>query len=272
MANAGLADSRFRLDGRVALVTGAGGGLGRAFARSLGQAGARVVVADLDMALAQETAGLVGEDGGQAQALSTDVADVTSVAALAEAVQRDCGRLDVLVNNAGIATRTFRVHEMPVEDWDRLHAVNTRGVFLVTRACLPLMLKAGSGSVINIASVAGLVGVSTELPAVAANYSASKAAVIGFTRQAAVEYARDGVRFNAIAPGWHLGTQLGRESVNSWAPEQLQGFLAGVHARTPLGRTGTPEELAALCLYLASDASAFMTGQVIAHDGGWTAW
>lgn len=262
---------QFRLDGRTALVTGAGSGLGRVFARALAAAGAQVLCADLDEAGAAETASLVASAGGTAQAAPLDVTDEASVEALARAA-RQAGRLDVLVNNAGIATRVRRVHEMPIEDWDRLHAVNTRGVFLVTRACLPLMLEAGRGSVINIASVAGLVGVTPELPAVAANYSASKAAVIGFTRQAAVEYAADGIRVNAIAPGWHLGTSLGRESLGSWQPAQLEAFLAGIHARTPMGRTAAPEELAGLCVYLASDASSFMTGQVLASDGGWTAW
>lgn len=261
----------FRLDGRVALVTGAGGGLGRVFAQVLASAGAYVLCADLDLAGAQETAGLIDADGGSAQALAVDVADEQSVAAMARGLEAH-GRLDVLVNNAGIATRTARIHEMPVADWDRLHAVNTRGVFLVTRACLPLLLRTGRGSVINLASVAALVGVTPELPAVAANYSASKGAVVGFTRQAAVEYAADGIRFNAIAPGWHLGTDLGRESVGAWQPEALQAFLAGIVARTPMQRTAEPQELAGLCLFLASDASAFMTGQIIASDGGWTAW
>lgn len=261
----------FRLDGRVALVTGAAGGLGRVFAQVLASAGALVCCADIDLAGAQETAVLIDADGGSAQALAVDVADEQSAAALARGLEAH-GRLDVLVNNAGIATRTARIHEMPVADWDRLHAVNTRGVFLVTRACLPLLLRTGRGSVINLASVAALVGVTPELPAVAANYSASKGAVVGFTRQAAVEYAADGIRFNAIAPGWHLGTDLGRESVGAWQPEALQAFLAGIVARTPMQRTGEPRELAGLCLFLASDASAFMTGQIIASDGGWTAW
>jgi NAD(P)-dependent dehydrogenase (short-subunit alcohol dehydrogenase family) len=261
----------FRLDGRVALVTGAGSGLGRVFAQALGAVGAQVLCADVDEPGNAETISRIAAAGGEARAVACDVSDGAAVEALAGEAAR-AGRLDVLVNNAGIATRTYRVHEMPIEDWDRLHAVNTRGVFLVTRACLPLMMHTGRASVINIASVAALVGVTTQLPAVAANYSAAKAAVIGFTRQAAVEYAADGIRFNAIAPGWHLGTNLGRESVGSWQPEQLGAFLEGIHARTPMGRTATPEELAGLCVYLASDASSFMTGQVLVNDGGWTAW
>ena len=261
----------FRLGGRVALVTGAGGGLGRVFAQALAAAGARVCCADVELAAAQETAGLITAAGGGAAALTVDVSDEQSVAALARELEAE-DRLDVLVNNAGIATRTARIHELPVADWDRLHAINTRGVFLVTRACLPLMMRTGRGSVINLASVAALVGVSAELPAVAANYSASKGAVVGFTRQAAVEYAADGIRFNAIAPGWHLGTGLGRESVGAWSPQALEAFLGGIVARTPMRRTGEPAELAGLCVFLASDASSFMTGEIIASDGGWTAW
>jgi NAD(P)-dependent dehydrogenase (short-subunit alcohol dehydrogenase family) len=261
----------FRLDGRVAVVTGADGGLGRVFAHALAGAGAGVYCADRDLPAAQDTVCSIAASGGTSTALKVDVSDESSVASLAQQLEA-AGRLDVLVNNAGIATRTARVHEMPVADWDRLHAVNTRGVFLVTRACLPLLLRTGGGSVINLASVAGLVGVSPELPAVAANYSASKGAVIGFTRQAAVEYAADGIRFNAIAPGWHLGTDLGRESVGAWSPDALRAFMDGIVARTPMRRTGEPAEMAGLCLFLASDASGFMTGQVIASDGGWTAW
>jgi NAD(P)-dependent dehydrogenase (short-subunit alcohol dehydrogenase family) len=261
----------FRLDGRVALVTGAGVGLGRVFACTLATAGAKVVCADIDFATAQETVRQITAAGGLALALQVDVANEDAVANMVADTSAHFGALDILVNNAGIATPPLRVHEMPVADWDRLHRVNTRGVFLCTRAALPFMLPRKKGVVINIASIAGLGGVSPKTPAVAVNYSSSKAAVIGFTRQAAAEYGRDGIRFNAIAPGWHLGTQLGREAAPP-SEQAIQAFVAALNEATPMGRTGDPEELAGLLLYLASDASSFVTGQVIAHDGGWTAW
>lgn len=261
----------FRLDHRVALVTGAGAGLGRVFARALATARAKVVCADIDLNIAQETAQKITAAGGDALALQVDVSDEDSVARLMADINKHYGPLDILVNNAGIATSPLRLHEMPVADWDRLHSVNTRGVFLCTRAALPFMLPRKKGVIISIASIAGLGGVSPKTPAVAVNYSSSKAAVIGFTRQAAAEYGNDGIRFNAIAPGWHLGTQLAREAAPP-SEQALQAFVAALNEATPLGRTGDPEELAGLLIYLASDASSFVTGQVIAHDGGWTAW
>lgn len=261
----------FRLNGQVAVVTGSGSGLGNVFARALGTAGATVVSADIDSIAAEKTAEEIRAAGGKATSIAVDVSDPDSVELMSDSVFKAYGRLDILVNNAGIASPADRIHEMSVEDWDRVNAVNTRGVFLCTKAVLKHMMAQKKGSIINISSVAGLGGVSNDLSAVASNYSASKGAVATLTKQVAVEYGQNGIRCNAIAPGWHLGTQLGREALPITEAE-MTAMVAKLHELTPLNRTGDPEELAGLLVYLASDAASFMTGQVIAHDGGWTAW
>jgi NAD(P)-dependent dehydrogenase (short-subunit alcohol dehydrogenase family) len=261
----------FNLTGKVALVTGAGSGLGRAFAQGLAAAGARVLCADRNLAWAEETVAAITNDAAACLALPVDVADAASVAAMAERAKNAYGTVDVLVNNAGIATAPARAHEMPIEDWDRLIAVNLRGVFLCTRAVVPMMMAKGAGSIINIASIIGLVGHYPGRPAVGGNYAAAKSGVVGFTRQIAAEYARDNIRANAIAPGWHGGTRLGDERRTTASAEEIAAFEAAIRAQTPMGRRGTPEELQGLAIYLASDASRYVTGQVFAHDGGWTA-
>ncbi|MFI4986002.1 MAG: SDR family NAD(P)-dependent oxidoreductase [Alphaproteobacteria bacterium] len=262
----------FDLARKVAIVTGAGSGLGRTFAQGLAAYGAEVVCADRHRARAEETAALIRQAGGSAAAWDADVSAPNSVVEMSDHVMRTFGRVDVLINNAGIATAPARVHEMPIEDWRRLVDVNLTGVFLCTRAIIPAMLAGGrGGSIINIASIVGLVGYYPGFASAGANYAAAKAGVIGFTRQVAVEYARDGIRANAIAPGWHDGTRLGEERRASSSPETLAQFNAAIMRRTPMGRKGRPEELEALAIYLASDASSFVTGQVFAHDGGWTA-
>jgi len=150
-------------------------------------------------------------------------------------------------------------------------AVNLRGMFLCARAVLPGMMRSGGGSIINIASIVGLVGVYPRFAASATPYASSKAAVAGFTRQLAAEYAADGIRVNAIAPGWHGGTSLGRERRAIATPEDIERFENYIIGSVPMRRRGKPEEMDGLVVYLASDASRYLTGQVIAHDGGVTA-
>lgn len=266
-----ITNTLFDLSGKTALVTGAASGLGRVFAEALGVYGAAVVCADVDTAANEQTAARITAAGGTARAVRMDVADAADVERTAADIRATEGCVDVLVNNAGIATGKELIHEMSVENWDRLMAVNLRGVFLCMRAILPLMLERTGGSIVNIASIAGLVGVDPTIPAVASNYSAAKGGVIGLTREAAAEYGPHNIRVNAIAPGWHLGTNLGRDEIGEATPEMMEAFLNRLHGDTPLRRTGQPKELAGLVVYLASDASAFLTGQVIAHDGGWTA-
>jgi NAD(P)-dependent dehydrogenase (short-subunit alcohol dehydrogenase family) len=263
--------SLFDLTDRVALVTGAGSGLGRAFAETLADAGAHVICADRHADTAEQTAGTIGKRGQAAVSMQVDVADEAAVAALLAETDARFGRLDILVNNAGISTNPVRTHEFPVADFDRLMSINLRGVFLCTRAALPIMLRQRGGSIVNIASVLGLGGYYPGFSAIGVNYAASKAAVIGLTRQVALEYAGDGIRCNAIAPGWHRGTALAAERRGQITPEEFARFEHTVTAAVPMGRRAEPQELAGLLLYLAADTSAYVTGQVFAHDGGWTA-
>jgi NAD(P)-dependent dehydrogenase (short-subunit alcohol dehydrogenase family) len=261
----------FRMDGRVAVVTGAGFGLGRAFALGLAAFGATVICADRDLPNAEETAGLAKQSHGKAVAAHVDVALDASVDEFWKKVETDHGGLDILINNAGVTSVPVRTHELSVAEWDRLMAINLRGVFLCMRGALPLMLKRKGGSIVNISSIAGIVGYYPEFSRLVANYSASKAGVIGLTRQAAAEYAADGIRVNAIAPGWHGGTNLGAVSRASSSPELIAKSEAAIHAGIPMKRRGVPDDLVGLAVYLASDASSYLTGQVIAHDGGWSA-
>lgn len=260
----------FSLLNRTALVTGAASGLGQAFALKLASRGARLACVDIDPAVC-ETALAIAELGGRASAFVADLAQPESVADMARAVAAEIDGLDVLVNNAGIAIPPARLPDIAVADWDRVIAANLRSVFLVSQACLPLLLRRETASVINVSSFLGLVGLFPGYPATAIPYAASKAGVIGFTRQFAIEYAREGLRVNAVAPGWHGGTQLGRERRATASAEELERHEAFLKASIPMGRRGTPDELTGLVVYLASDESRYVTGQVFAHDGGLTA-
>ena len=259
----------FRLDGKVAVVTGAGSGFGRTFARALADFGATVICAGRRLDALKGTASTIAESGGKAIALQLDVTDDNSVDAFWQNAAGH-GRTEILVNNAGIALAPRRTHELSVRDWDDVLATNLRGVFTMTRLGLKQMLP-GPGSIINIASIAGLRGYWPGFPSLAAHYAASKMGVVGFTRQAAAEYAREKIRVNAIAPGWHSGTDLIAARRASTPPEAIERFETEVRRRIPMGRRGTPEDLVGLVVYLASDASSYLTGQVISHDGGWDA-
>jgi NAD(P)-dependent dehydrogenase (short-subunit alcohol dehydrogenase family) len=261
-------DKLFRLDGKIAVVTGAANGLGRSFALGLAAFGATVICADKNLAGADETASLAKQSRGKAEALPVDVADERSVDDLWARIAADYARIDILINNAGINTNTPRTHEYSVADWDRVMAVNLRGVFMTTRKALALMLP-GPGSIINISSIMGLRGYFPGFAAMSISYSTSKAGIIGFTRQVAAEYAAEKIRVNAIAPGWHGGTALGTERRAAAGPEGGKQFEDAIHARIPMKHRGVPDDLVGLVVYLASDASHYVTGQVIAHDGGW---
>lgn len=251
-----------RLAQKTAVITGSGSGIGRAMALVFAAEGAHVLAADLEPATASETARLVREAGGSAESVTVDVADEGQVRALiAFAVER-MGRIDIICNNAGIGSVTD-VEHCTVEEWDRVMAVNARGVFLGCKHAIPVMLRQGCGSIVNTASVAGLVG----LPQRAA-YSASKGAVIALTKQIAVEYVQRGIRCNCLCPGTVDSPWVGRLLDQSADPAQARVDLT---ARQPLGRLGTPEEIARAALYLASDDAAFVTGTAFIIDGGLTA-
>jgi NAD(P)-dependent dehydrogenase (short-subunit alcohol dehydrogenase family) len=250
---------QFRLDGRVALVTGASSGLGVAFARSLAAAGARVVVAARRRDRLDSLVGEIEERGGEALAVTCDVTREAEVdAAVASAVER-FGALDVLVANAGV-TEPVPAEAETLETFRRVVDVNLTGVFLCAQRGARVMLERGRGSIVPVASVLGLVGAG-QIPQ--ASYAASKGAVVNLTRELAAQWARRGLRVNSIAPGWFpsemTGEMFDSERGRSW-----------IRRRTPMGRAGELAEITGALLFLASDASSYVTGQTIAVDGGWT--
>ena len=253
MAEAKLATD---LSGQVAIVTGAGRGLGRKITQFLAAAGARVACVDISEDLAAETVQLVQGAGGTAAAFACDVTDSQRVQAVVDEVVKTWGGLHILVNNAGI-TRDGMLLRMKDEQWDAVLAINLRGTFLFTRAAARPMLKQQRGRIINIASVSGLMGNPGQ-----ANYSASKAGVIGFTRTVARELAGRNITVNAVAPGFiatDMTASLGEE------------VLERIRKETPLGRLGDPEDVAHAVLFLASEAAAFITGHILVVDGGLSA-
>jgi NAD(P)-dependent dehydrogenase (short-subunit alcohol dehydrogenase family) len=260
----------FDLSGKVALVTGGGGGLGRLFCETLAEAGADVSLVDLDLNGAEETAEILGRHGRKSVAFKADVSNPEDVQRMIDQTVARFGRIDVLVNNAGINVKPARIAETPIEDWDRVLAINLRGVFLCTRAALPVMAAQGTGNVINIASVLGIRPF-LEVGRVMPNfpYGVAKAGVIRLTKEIAAQYSAEGIRANCIAPGWHQGTRLSTQwRETAWGDDQHKKYEEGIARSTAMGRRGEPAELKGLLVYLASDASSFMTGQVLISDGG----
>jgi NAD(P)-dependent dehydrogenase (short-subunit alcohol dehydrogenase family) len=257
--------SIFDLSGRVALVTGGGSGLGRAFCESMAKYGADVACVGRTEQKLKETVELVGRFGHKGIAIKADVSRPDEVDHMVNEAVSKLGTIDILFNNAGITHTATRVGETPVEDWDRVIATNLSGVFLCMRAVLPIMLKQRRGSVINISSIGAYGGAEPEVSPAA--YGASKAGVIALTKFAAVEYAKDGIRINSIAPGMHH-TDLGVEPDPVLAARREQFINELVSMNIPMGRLAEPAELEGLAVFLASDASSFVTGQVFVQDGG----
>jgi NAD(P)-dependent dehydrogenase (short-subunit alcohol dehydrogenase family) len=244
------------MKGRVALVTGAGSGIGQATALRLAREGAHVMAADVDAERLRETAERA--EGGIVS-VRTDVADEAAVAAMFTRCDAELGPVSILANIAGIGSTTT-APETPLEIWDSVFAVNVRGTYLCCKHAIPRMASADGGVIVNMASIAGLVGLRNR-----AAYCASKGAVIAFTRALALDHVADRIRVNCICPG----------TVDSpWVRRLLDDVgesLDALVARQPMGRLGTPEEIAAAVAYVASDAAAFMTGSALVLDGGLTA-
>jgi NAD(P)-dependent dehydrogenase (short-subunit alcohol dehydrogenase family) len=256
----------FDISGKAAIVTGASRGLGRAFAEVLAEYGADVCCVGRDKAKLAETVGIIAKYGHKAISLIADVSVPEQVQRMMEETVRQLGKIDILVNNAGIAGALYRLHEMPLEEWDKVMSANLRSQFLCLRAVLPYMLKNGGGSIVNIASNAGVRAEGNFVPP---SYGVSKAGIISLTQYAALQYVRDNIRINAIAPGMH-GSNLGHPDDPELAREMDKHILEFCKANVPMGRLADAAELKGLTILLASNASSFITGQVFIQDGGQT--
>ena len=241
------------LSGKVALVTGAAQGIGKAIAMLLARNGADVVVSDINLEKAQETANEIQGIGRRSFAIKVNVADLKDVERMVEAIVEQFGRIDILVNNAGI-TRDRLILRMTEEDWDAVLDVNLKGTFNCTKAAIRYMSKQKSGKIVSIASVSGEMGNPGQ-----ANYAASKAGVIGFTKTIAREFAGRGINVNAIAPGY-IQTPM-TDAVPEKAKEELKRMI-------PMERLGKPEDVAQAVLFLVSENSSYITGQVLNVNGG----
>ena len=242
---------------KVALITGAGSGIGRAAAQIFAREGAKVAATDVNRASAEETVGMIREAGGEALGLQADVSEAAEVEAMVDAVVERYGRLDCAFNNAGIEGVLASTADYTEADWAPVIAVNLTGVWLCMKYEIPRLLETGGGAIVNTSSAAGLLG-APRMPA----YVASKHGVIGLTKTAALEYAKSGVRVNSVCPGVIDTSMVGR--LKERRPRMFEKIVRG----EPIGRIGQPEEIAETAVWLCSDAASFVTGHAMSVDGG----
>jgi 3-oxoacyl-[acyl-carrier protein] reductase len=252
------------LQGQIAIVTGGGRGIGRATALELARLGADVVVAELDKAGAERTAAEVSALGRRALAIGTDVTRRGDLAAMVQRTRAELGRIDVLVNNAGIYRAAANL-DVTEEHWDAIMTINAKAVFFASQAVLPVMIAQKSGAIVNLASMAGKIGSKTNLP-----YNASKAAVVSMTKSLALAHAADGIRVNCVCPGFvetDMWQMVARDqgALLGMTPEEFTRQRA---SQVPLGRMERPEDVAAVIGFLASPRAGYMTGQALSVDGG----
>lgn len=253
---------KFRLDGRVAFVTGGASGIGRCAADALAEAGAKIVIADLTQDALDKAIGALAAKGHAVEGVIMDVTDSVRVAQVADEIVGRHGRMDVLVNNAGIALSEIDAEAMTDERWLKVLDVNLNGTFWCARAFGSHMLRQGSGAIVNVGSMSGFI---VNRPQGQAHYNASKAAVHHLTKSLAAEWGARGVRVNAVAPTY-IATPL-----NAFADREAPMFKRWIDS-TPMARLGEPEEVASAILFLASDAASLMTGSVVLTDGGYSCW
>ena len=253
---------KFRVDGKVAVVTGAAKGIGFAAADALSEAGAHVVLTDMNGDMADVSAKVLAAKGRKASALALDVTDSIAVEAAAQAIAKQHGKVDILVCNAGIAISFIPAERMDDDTWNKVIDVNLNGVFWCCRSFGKHMLERKSGAIINLGSMSAEI---VNYPQEQANYNASKAGVHHLTRSLAAEWAARGVRVNAVAPTY-IETDLTKQVLV--APSVLKEWIDG----TPMARMGQPSEIASVILFLASDAASLMTGSIVSVDGGYTLW
>ncbi|MFD4374486.1 SDR family NAD(P)-dependent oxidoreductase [Streptomyces sp. NPDC058486] len=254
-----MPDKRF--DGKVALVTGGGTGIGRSIALAFARQGAAVAVTGRRTEELKATVAAIQEEGGTALACPADVTDDAQVAGMMDAVLAEYGALHIACNNAGAPGSGRRLHEFEVGDWRHIVDTNLHGVWLSMRHQIPAMLRQGGGSIVNVSSIAGVVGYLNAAP-----YTAAKHGVVGLTRTTAIDYGPEGIRVNAVCPGPTLTPML-EEARRNRGPSADDFYLRNI----PLGRLARPEEVANAVLWLASDEASYVTGQALAVDGGWTA-